>query len=325
MLDSADRVVRQLVTQGEDSLRGDDRITLEALVRLKGRPAFKITDGALNRDLVQRSDWPGVLDPVMSAAAVKALSERVGRIDSDGTHVGTGFVVGPGIVMTNRHVAEGIADAVTTTSGETQWLMRDAITINFDDKGLGQKKRFVVKSIIATGPDAIAQRVQYSHLDMALLEVESTNAAQSALPKPMPLVGDSDVLTTKGRDLAIVGYPARPDLSALEDPETHEFRTDVQSRLAEIFGIDYGRKYLAPGVVDLIAGKLDGDARQWIFTHDATTLAGNSGSAVADLSDGFPIAGLHFAGRTLTANYGHSLTAVKASGILPALAGFRWV
>ena len=91
----------------------------------------------------------------------------------------------------------------------------------------------------------------------------------------------------------------------------------IGRRLAMIFGLDYGRKYFSPGVVDQPAGTVKGDGRGWIITHDATTLAGSSGSGVTRFSDGLPILGLHFAGRVMTANYAHSLAAVEQSLVLP--------
>ncbi len=70
------------------------------------------------------SDWEGPF--AIAPKDVTLISERVGRIDLDGEHIGTGFVVGRGVIMTNRHVAEAIADEVGTT-----WILQDRVTINF--------------------------------------------------------------------------------------------------------------------------------------------------------------------------------------------------
>ena len=78
-----------------------------------------------------------------------------------------------------------------------------------------------------------------------------------------------------------------------------------------IFGDRYEVKRLAPGKV------LVSDAGSFFFTHDATTLGGNSGSAVLDLETG-AAAGLHFMGDLLEANF-----AVKATVLRDELARAR--
>jgi serine protease len=62
---------------------------------------------------------------------------------------------------------------------------------------------------------------------------------------------------------------------------------------------------------------LTNDTRNWVMSHDATTLGGNSGSIVVSVNVGLPACALHFAGAPLTANYAHALSAVRASGVLP--------
>jgi hypothetical protein len=102
------------------------------------------------------------------------------------------------------------------------------------------------------------------------------------------------------------------------DPKTGAFSIEVSKRLAQIFNLKFGRKYLSPGAVDQPTDVTD-DTQHWVFTHDATTLGGNSGSAVIRVMAPLGVAGLHFGGATLTANFAHSLAAVKASDKLPAL------
>ena len=75
------------------------------------------------------------------------------------------------------------------------------------------------------------------------------------------------------------------------------------------------------------AVNVTGDTEHWVFTHDATTLGGNSGSTAIRVMSPLGVAGLHFGGATLTANFAHSLAAVKASGKLPPLSdpSIRWL
>jgi hypothetical protein len=132
-------------------------------------------------------------------------------------------------------------------------------------------------------------------------------------------------LQQKG-DMFTIGFPARPSTSSMIDPATGTFSVEVAKRLTEIFNVKYGKKYLSPGTVDQPTG-VSGDLRSWVFTRDATTLGGNSGSAAIRLMDPLGVSGLHFGGATLTANYAHSVAAVKASGVLPAIAaaGITWL
>ncbi len=169
--------------------------------------------------------------------------------------------------------------------------------------------------MLFAGADVIGRNVDFTHLDLALLDTETSNGTRD-LPSPLPIIERTTVAAGK-TDVIVVGYPARPDISAFQDPKTLDVRQDIISRLATIFGLDYGRKYLSPGRIDGPVGNVPGDPSHWIFTHDCTTLAGNSGSLVSQFSDDFPIAGLHFAGRTLAANFAHGLAAVRSSGKIP--------
>ena len=315
IVNQTESVVRSLVDGGEAALSIEGRIVVEALVRLKGRPAFKINDGLISKSQAETTDWAV---PLFAAEPfLPALCASVGRIDLNGEHVGTGFLAGaPGLVVTNRHVAEAIADVVAGAGGANQWFLRDNVTINFDDRGRGNEKRFKVREIVAAGASQIGEIVDFAHLDMAILDVETKNDAGKDLPKLIGLVKDPEEAGVS-QDIAVIGYPARPDLAALDDPSGKESAETIGRRLAMIFGLDYGRKYFSPGAVDQTAGTVKGDARNWIITHDATTLAGSSGSGVIRFTEGLPIMALHFAGRVMTANYAHSLAAVRQSMALP--------
>ena len=314
VLNKTESVVRSLVAGHETALSIESRIVVESLIRLKGRPAFKINDGVISKAQAETTDWAGAL--FAAEQYLPALCSSVGRIDLDGEHVGTGFIAGPGLVVTNRHVAEAIADVVAGADGTARWFLRDDVTINFDDRGRGNEKRYKVREIAAAGASKIGEHVDFAHLDMAILDVETMNAAGKLLPKPIGLIKNPEEAKLS-QDIAVIGYPARPDLAALDDPSGNETAETIGRRLAMIFGLDYGRKYFSPGVVDQPAGTVKGDGRDWIITHDATTLAGSSGSGVTRFSDDLPILGLHFAGRVMTANYAHSLAAVEQSLVLP--------
>jgi endonuclease G len=112
--------------------------------------------------------------------------------------------------------------------------------------------------------------------DVALLKIEGvdTGPSRSAIPLAGAAAADQQI--------AVIGYPAR------------DSRIPDQPLMQSIFGEVYDAKRLAPGQVIGV----DGDVLQ----HDCSTLGGNSGSVLIDLSSGAAV-GLHFAGRFLEANY----------------------
>lgn len=320
VLESTERVVRRVMDAGEHALDRDDRVTLEALVKLKDRPALRVVDGSVDPDDPLFGEWGGSL---IATPELPRLTGAVGRINADGDHIGTGFVIGTGIVMTNRHVLEAIADEVRG-AGAPRWVFScNEPTIDFSETADGSR-RFKITAIVAAGADPIHGRVAFSQLDMALLAVETTNAAGQPLPQVISPIAERPDLSQK-QDLFTIGFPARPSTSAMVDPATGSFSLEVSKRLDRIFSLSYGRKYLSPGRVEK-ATAVEGDTRHWVFTHDATTLGGNSGSCVVRLVDVLGAAGLHFGGQTLTENYAHSLAAVRASKALPVLDGqeFQW-
>lgn len=310
---NADRGLEKLAKSGADArLTAGERIGLEALVSIHDRPALRVRDGEIDIDDPLVGDWVAAL---ASEARLTAALKSVGRIDLDGVHVGTGWVLAPGLIMTNRHVLEEVGEEFRTAAGKMKWALTGAVTIAFSDDGRGDGLRFAIKGVIAAGPDRIARSVNFAHLDMAVLEVETTNAARARLPKPLKLICDPDLLE-KGSSIIVAGYPARPGAAAVRDPDTGAIRRDVIKRLQEIFGLDYSVKYLSPGEIGALPGELPDDARRWAMSHDATTLGGNSGSWVIYLGEPFGVVGLHFGGGTLRANFAHSIGAARDSKLL---------
>lgn len=261
------------------------------------------------------------------------MVKATGRIDikvgGRFIHVGTGTVMAANVVMTNRHVIDAFAEPIPLPGGKREFLLTAPVSINFEDKAEAPERRFKIKRVITAGPSAIGRHADVSKLDMAFLEVETTNAANKPLPIPV-MLGGLPAPTDGPMNVAIVGYPAKPDLAAIVDPETNEVSDAMSDRLWELFQNDYGHKYISPGEIGLGPHGFAGDHHGWVFTHDATTLAGNSGSCVVRLGTGF-ICGLHFGGAPRRQNLAHSLTAVRdIAGTDPGwidrtvLDGFNW-
>jgi hypothetical protein len=327
------RLRRDLLARGEEALNRvavenaprvvtTDRVALEALVSLTDRPAVRVENGTIDPNHPELGPWRG--DFVLTQPEVEAVFRAVGRIDGEDGHIGTGFLVGDGVVMTNRHVIEAFAAPVPRRDQPKQWVLEsDRVVIDFSDRATGGPTAFRIKSVIAAGPRQIGDEpIDFAKLDMALLEVETTNAAGRPLPQPVRLQGDVHRIN-RARRIFTVGYPARPQV--LPTDASGALRMDVITRLRAIFGLQYGVKYFSPGVVAAALGTVSGDPRSWVFDHDATTLAGSSGSAAVDFGGTIAALGLHFAGDWLRTNHAHALGAVKASGDFDALGRLDWI
>jgi hypothetical protein len=314
VLEASERVVRSVLAGQEYTLTPEDRVTLEALVKLKDRPALRVVNGGVDPTDPLFGEWGGSL---FAVPELPELTGAVGRIDAGGEHIGTGFLIAADIIMTNRHVLEALAEEVRGPARSTWVFIGGEPTVDFSETADGTA-RFRITEVIAAGADPTQGLVDFAHLDMALLKVETTNAQGHKLPKPIAPIKDRPELIQKGEFFAI-GFPARPSTSSMMDPKTGTFSAEVAKRLAQIFNLKFGRKYLSPGAVAQPRGTVADDPHSWVFAHDATTLGGNSGSCAIRIMDPLGVAGLHFGGATLTANYAHDLAAVKATGRMPAL------
>ncbi|MET0143647.1 MAG: S8 family serine peptidase [Ilumatobacteraceae bacterium] len=303
------QLVLQLLAEDQPIPQQSGPLTaLEALVQLQGRPAVRLGDDGVDPADPDLGVWQGaiVLHPTFAL-----LQRSVGRINTgSGSHIGTGFVVGDGLVMTNRHVVESLAFPTPSRSNPSGWVLNGAPVVNFSPSGTDADRSFRIVGIAFTGPDPIEGRIDLAHLDLAVVRVEQTNAHGSTLPAALELA-DPAVAVDAAAKLFVVGYPALP--SVLPSDEAGRTRMDVVQRLREIYGMEYGIRYLSPGLVLTPAGQLPASPEHWVFTHDATSLGGNSGSCVLSFDHELNVAGLHFAGDWLRANYAHALDIVRAA------------
>lgn len=294
------------------------RIGLEALVLLSGRPALRVRGDRIDLADRRASEWHDRLFLLIDGGFLQDRFRSVGRIDIDSIHVGTGFVVGPGMVLTNRHVLQEIAAPIPRRDDPDGWvLLSDDVIIDFAEAPSSQTaaSRFRIKSVLGAGAKEIDEDIiDFSRLDAALLEVESLNDSGKALPAPSALVRDQSKADRR-REMMVIGYPARPSTLPLD--ESGGIDTGVTARLNQLFGTDYGTKYAAPGE---IIGVDD-----WVLKHDATTLGGNSGSCVIGLSDPTQVIGLHFGGHWLKENFAHAIGKVGASNTFLDAHPIEWM
>ena len=124
----------------------------------------------------------------------------------------------------------------------------------------------------------------HPYWDMALLQVDGLTEAH-----PVLTLAARSANEFKDETVVIVGYPAFDPRNAPE----------VQDR---VFNRKYNVKRLLPGKGGLRRVQESFGNNVLAFTHDASTLGGNSRSAVVDPASG-NIVGLHFAGIYLDANF----------------------
>jgi endonuclease G len=257
---------------------------IEAIILPKIRPVLDVVDGKFRTD---HPLWLKLNDDADTRRRLEAAVPLIGRIELPGNpdypYGGTGFVVGQGLVMTNRHVAAIFTSGVGTLRLSVKTGHRAGID-------------FLRELDRPTGPTLMVKRVVMIHpyWDMALLAVEG-------LPDRKPLVlsqrnlDDEDMI-----EVAAIGFPAF---------DTRNDR-DVQNDLfRKIFGV----KRLQPGT---LGGNQETESFGKMVPavrHNCSTLGGNSGSALIDLETGEVVA-LHFGGRYGVINFGVPAGALAKDG-----------
>jgi endonuclease G len=206
--------------------------------------------------------------------ALEGLIPSVGRIDLRNHRldwVGTGWLVGPGIVVTNRHVAAEFATRRDGGFDFRRFYGNPKVSAHVDwrhEYRQGTESRFQVKEVLWIEPE--------DSVDMAIVRVSDSGDSDESLPPAIELMTSEELRSAGvGAWVAVIGYPAYDSRNNAADQQ-------------RIFDGIYNVKRLAPGQVTAIE-------KQDVLHHDATTLGGNSGSAVIDLASG-KAAALHFGG-----------------------------
>lgn len=278
--ETAQREVREgleSVATGRRPTPAQER-ALEAIVLPDLRPAALIQGGTYR--LTHRLWLHLNADAVRSQ--LETVIRSIGRVEVPDhptlPYAGTGFVVGEGLLMTNRHVAEIFARGL----GRRGLVFAPGRTAGIDFL------REHPAAPAAPQPTLFLRvnRVEMIHpyWDMALLRVDGLPPAQAQLTlatvPPEGLVG---------RQVVVIGYPAR-------DPRNDSRVQD------DVFDSLYSVKRLQPGLARERKPVGSYGNRVSALTHDCSTLGGNSGSAVVDVETG-QVVGLHFAGEYLLENY----------------------
>ncbi len=268
VLQDGARGLEKLAKDPAADLAPDEQLGLEAIVLLVGRPAL----------LVQHGDFPALdLLPAgwahleQQRQAIRDSILRVGRGEVSGhphlDWVGTGFLVAPDLVMTNRQVANEFARR--DLDGWSFQAGRAARWDTIEEQGATTQHELTVTEIVGIH-DA-------DDVDLAILRIEPGDG----LPAPLHVMwAEPDEVV--GRPVYVVGYPA------------WDGRRNDPVEMSRIFADVYNVKRLQPGV--LVTSPIP-----TVLRHDCSTLGGNSGSPVFDLAT-HQVVGLHFGGRYLQGN-----------------------
>lgn len=262
----------------------------EAIILLVGRPVLEIVHNTYTPPISKV--WHQKLSD--NRKNIEKAIPSVGRIElrehPDYEWVGTGWLVRDDVVVTNRHVAEAFAhkqgdDFVFSLNPNGRTI---GARIDFrEEYRQPEQIEFRVKRVLHIEPRPGA--------DVAFLKVATTSQVDTPLTPAIPLASE---IPNSETDVVVIGYPAWD--GRRNDPEN----------MKRIFRNIYKVKRLAPGKVSL------NSSRNYVITHDCSTLGGNSGSVVLDIETGKAV-GLHYAGRYKKTNY--AVTAVKVAQLLEAV------
>ena len=276
---AADGRELELAVQGLEHFNADSEIfeaeasALEAIVLPRERPVVDILGGKFHeppppwRELALEPTRGKIFDAIPAVGRVEV------PLHPTLPYAGTGFIVGEGLLMTNRHVAEVFTHGVG---------LKRLDFISGRQPGVDFKQEVIPSERIILDFESVV--LVHPYWDCALVKV-------SGLPEDHPrlLLQGREPEGMEGRKVVVLGYPAQ------------DSRNDLQLQNRIFRGI-FQRKRMQPG-------RLQGYGRVRTYgnvvealVHDSSTLGGNSGSVVLDVVSG-RVLGLHFAGIYLEANF----------------------
>jgi Trypsin-like peptidase domain len=279
-----DDLKNALTADRGDALSAEQRNALEAIVLLRGRPALLVRNGTFE---VPQGFWE-VLAP--SRPDASNIIRAVGRIGiAEGfpevPYVGTGFVVGKNLVMTNAHVAE-----VFSARDGSGWAVKAFMKVGIDfnqEYGSADRHEFPV-----VGVECI-----HAKYDLALLRIGSVKGTRP--PKPLTIHKDTGFAAASNL-VYTVGFPAAD--GTRNDP----------AQMHRIFAGIYEKKRLSPGrIVRVESASAD-------LMHDCATLGGSSGCCVVDMTTSRVI-GLHYGGVYRESNSAVLLPALAKDPLLASV------
>jgi serine protease Do len=175
--------------------------------------------------------------------------------------VGTGFHVGEGFILTNRHVAQ-------------PWLADErAQTLSSSASGQPRLKKLMAFFPESQQPFTLKYKQSAQRDDLAVCSIDAKDLPAN-IPV-LPLDRDADAVTV-GQAVVMMGYPSGPDrlLALLDDAEARSIQARYGSSLESLLGYLAEKKHIQPLTTQ---GHItDLDTRRIVY--DARTAEGGSGA-----------------------------------------------
>lgn len=194
-------------------------------------------------------------------AQITRAIPHVGRLETTrlGTEKveGTGWLVRNDVVVTNRHVARGIAGSIASQEARLRidFLEEDGDNHDGGADGPESASESRVLEILYMAPE--------DPFDLAFLRIEPRGSTEDAM---IELHDHVEV----GMDVCAIGYPALRDTIYTEE------------YFYKMFGSLLGSKRLSPGSIV--------EASPERVSHDCATVGGSSGSVILDIASGKAVA-----------------------------------
>ncbi|MFY7730228.1 MAG: S1 family peptidase [Flavobacterium sp.] len=232
-------------------------------------PSYPVLNGLPYTSVFEDSPAKTLTDS--RAESLKTAIKATGKITLFDKIVGTGFLVGPNIVMTNRHVAQLLAQE--TKSG---WNFISDSFVDFEGETDNTITKLCKITKILYTPSARinSQKIDHNKLDIAFLQIHTVDNM------PEPVNFNTSCGLDNGDDIFAIGFP-------VQQYKAH----DAADFLQKFFNRYLGSKKVAPGKIINCDCSYPGRK-----CHSASTLAGNSGSLIVKSNSESITAAIHYGG-----------------------------
>lgn len=214
---------------------------------------------------------PDPFEPQFSEEGITEKKDSPLRLTTEGNgsvveydFVGTGFHVGSGYIVTNRHVVQ-------------PWTEDDQVkSLAQISNGRARLKRLVIYFPDLTQPFPLKLKQISTREDLAVGSIDPLTAIPE-IPA-LPLADDSDPAVGVGKTVVTMGYPNGPDrlLAMVDEAEARSIQTKYGSSLQSLISYLAQSQKISP--LTTTGAITDLDSKKGRIVHDAKTAVGGSGA-----------------------------------------------